>query len=62
MFWLTMKAFCLMHSETPEQSVALLNEIKPLRQTDPTVLRFLVLIMTGFGMNKECTRMLEVSD
>ena len=51
-----------MHSETPEQSVALLNEIKPLRQTDPTVLRFLVLIMTGFGMNKECTRMLEVSD
>jgi hypothetical protein len=48
-----------MQTEEPEKCLEILLDIKPVKQTDPTVLKFLVLILTGFGMNADCTKMLE---
>lgn len=37
----------------------MLLDIRPLKQTDPVIVKFLVLIYTGYGMYQDCTKMLE---
>ena len=58
-FWVAFKAFALSKSDKQQECLDLMLEIKPLKQTDPVIVKFLVLIFTGYGMNSECTKMLE---
>jgi hypothetical protein len=58
-FWLSLKCYALLEFDKPDESYAMLNEIKPTRQTDPVVVDILTKTLIKFGMNSEITTMLE---
>lgn len=37
----------------------LLVEVNPMKQTDPLMLKYLIFIYIAYGLNADCTRMLE---
>jgi len=56
---MTLKAYALLEFEKPEECNELLYDIKPAKQTDPVIVKLLVLTLIKLGMNAECTKMLE---
>ena len=58
-FFNTLKAYCLMKTGKHQDCQDLLVEIKPSRQQDPFVIKYLINIYTAFGQNAEATQLLE---
>ena len=58
-FFNTLKAYCLMKTGKHQDCQDLLTEIKPSRQQDPFVIKYLINIYTAFGQNAEATQLLE---
>ena len=56
---MTLKAYALLEFGKPEECLDLLKEIKPVKMTDPVIVKLLVLAMIKLGMNAETTQMLE---
>ena len=56
---MTLKAYALLEFGKPEECQDLLKEIKPIKMTDPVIVKLLVLTMIKLGMNAETTQMLE---
>jgi hypothetical protein len=56
---MTLKAYALLEFSKPEECQDLLKEIKPVKMTDPVIVKLLVLTMIKLGMNAETTQMLE---
>lgn len=54
-----MKAYALLEFGKSDECQGLLREIKPHKQTDPIIVKLLVLTMIKLGMNTEVTQMLE---
>ena len=46
-----MKAFSYMKLDKHSECMELLHELKPMRQTDPVIVKYLVFIFTAFGQN-----------
>ena len=56
---MTMKAYALMKTGEQQQCIDLLVEVKPMKQTDPVILKYIILIYVAYGLNGDCTKMLE---
>jgi predicted Zn-dependent protease len=58
-FWSSLKAYGLLENGKVEDSQELMKEIKPTKQTDPIIVKFLTLTLIKLGKDAECTKMLE---
>ena len=56
---MTMKAYAFMKTGEQQQCIDLLIDIKPIKQTDPLILKYIIMIYVAYGLNAECTKMLE---
>lgn len=54
-----MKAYALLEFDKADECISMLYDIRPTRQTDPVVVKLLVLTLVKLGMNSDCTKMLE---
>lgn len=56
---MTLKAYALMEFDKQEECIEMIQEIKPVKQNDPVIVKLLVLTLIKLGMNSETTLMLE---
>ena len=56
---MTMKAYALMKTGEQQQCIDLLIEVQPIKQTEPIILKFIILIYVAYGLNAVCTKMLK---
>ena len=50
-FFNTLKAYCLMKTGKHADCQELVTEVKPSKQLDPYVIKYLIFIFTAFGDN-----------
>lgn len=58
-FWMTMKCYAFVESNRLDEVKDILVHLKPTTQTDPVVVKLLVLALVKTGRFAECTKMLE---
>jgi len=58
-FFKTMKAYAFMKTGEQQQCIDLLIEVQPMKQTDPMILKLIILIYVAYGLNADCTEMLK---
>lgn len=42
-----------------QQCIDLLIEVQPIKQAEPIILKFIILISVAYGLNAVCTKMLK---
>ena len=57
--WLTLKCYALIELGLKDESKQALRDCQPIIQKDPTIAKFLSLVMIKLGMDSQNTKMLE---
>ena len=58
-FFKTMKVYAFMKTGEQQQCIDLIIEVQPIKQTEPIILKFIILISVAYGLNAVCTKMLK---